>query len=309
MIVFAFACEAISFNRLIYPMKIKDATEQVLIQEKAPTRIVSASPTLTEILFEFQLQDRLVGITEKCDYPEATKDIYKVGGDKLDTKKLIKVQPDLVLIRLSEKNADIDALRKMKFTDTSSIELREASVEVFTVDDPDSIKGILSQISLIGTVTNREHAAYSLNQRLKRKIGWVEARAASSKGYRKYRAMVVVSRHPMSFAAQGTYLDDMLKVCGLISVAPKGDGPIVRMSRKDIEKANPDIIITSKDVSSSPGGIYGNRDFRKTSVSKTKKVLCLDPVIFSRPGPRVVQALETIGAFAYGWEENGETKE
>jgi iron complex transport system substrate-binding protein len=308
MILITLACEAISFNRLIYPMKIKDDTGYILEQPKAPNRIVSASPVITEILFEFQLQDKLVGITENCNFPEATKDIAHIGNDKIDNSKLLKAQPDLVLVRLSEKNADIEGLRKMKFTDTSSIEPREASVEVFAVD-PVSLKDIIANISLIGTVTNREHSAYSLNQRLKRKIGWVEARCASSKGYRKYRAMVLVSKHPMMFAADGTYLNDMLKTCGFICVVPKGEGPAIKMSRKDIEKADPDIIITSKDVAGNPGDIYGNRDFRKTSVAKTKMVLCLDPEIFSRPGPRVVQALESIGAFAYGWEENGEIKE
>ena len=59
-----------------------------------------------------------------------------------------------------------------------------------------------------------------------------------------------------------------------------------------------------------PKNIYNDRNFRKTSAGKNKMVVCIDNEVFSRPGPRVVQALEEMAAFAYGWgREIEQTKE
>jgi iron complex transport system substrate-binding protein len=151
---------------------------------------------------------------------------------------------------------------------------------------------------MIGTVTNKEHAAYSLLQRMKRRVEWVEARAKKEK---RLRAIVVVKKRPLTVAAEGTYLHDLLLASDLIDVAPRGKGMYVRMKRDEISKADPDIIINSTDVAKNPKDIYNSRDFRKTSAGKNKKALSIDADVFSRPGPRVVQALEKIAEFAYGW--------
>ncbi len=299
------AAYAISFNRIVYPIKTKDATDHELRQDRAPTRIVSASPAITEILFELNLQDRLVGITEKCDYPEDAKKIEKVGGDKLDASKVLKVKPDLVLVRLDENNADIESLRKIKFTETVSDETVERTLEVFAVD-PKSLQDIFTAINTIGTVTNREHSAYSLLQRMKRRIGWTEARARNGKDYMKQKALLIVSKNPVIAAGEGTYLGDLLKYAGLINAAPEGKTGYIKMSRKEVEKVNPDIIITSKDVAGRPKDVWGNRNFRKTSAGRDKRSLCVETDILMRPGPRITLALEEIAKFAYGWSDDNE---
>jgi iron complex transport system substrate-binding protein len=312
-ILFCFACSvyAVSFNRLIYPVKTKDASGYVLEQGQAPMRIISTSPTITEILFEFNLKDRIVGITENCNYPDGVKDIQKVGKDKLDTGKAVSLKPDLILVRLDEKNADIEKLRSKKFTvmvsdeaNEGSIEVKEMTIEVFAVS-PQSMSDIFKNIGIIGTVTNREHAAYSLTQKMGRKIDWVEARARNDKKFRTMKVLVVVSKNPLMVATNGNYLSDMANSAGLVNVAPKGDGK-VKMSRKEIEKEDPDIIITSTELARDAGDICGNRNFRKTNAGKQKRAVCIDTDIFSRPGPRVTTALEQIAVYAYGWETKNE---
>lgn len=306
LIVLASAvCFATSFNRIIYPIDTKDATGYVLHQEQQPIRIVSASPAVTEILFAYNSQDRIVGVTGKSDYPEDAKKIEKVGGDRLDTGKVLKLQPDLVIINLSEKNADVDALRKLKFTQAVSGETNQMTLEVFAVD-PKSLRDIISDLFTIGTITNREHAAYSLTQRMKRSLDWVEARAKNEKGYRKLKALLLVSKSPVIVASEGTFQSDLLRMSGLVNVAPTGTTGYVKMERKDIEKADPDVIIASNDLAKDPKDIWGNRNFRNTSAGKSKRAVCIDSAIMRRPGPRITQALENIAAYTYGWSDKNE---
>ena len=298
------AAYSVSFNRIVYPIDTKDSSGYVLHQEAAPLRIVSASPAITEILFAYNIGDRVVGVTGKSDYPEEAKKIEKVGGDRLDNGKVLKLQPDLVLVNISDKNADLDALRKMKFTQTVSGETRQMTLEVFAVD-PRSMRDVFSNLFTIGTVTNREHAAYSLTQRMRRSLDWVEARAKNEKTYRRMRALLLVSKSPVIVAAEDTYQADLLRLAGLVNVAPAATG-YVKMERKDIEKADPDVIIASDDLARDPKDIWGNRNFRKTSAGKNKRAVCIDSALLRRPGPRITQALEKIAAYTYGWSDANE---
>ena len=76
------------------------------------------------------------------------------------------------------------------------------------------------------------------------------------------------------------------------------------MERNQIEKADPDVVITSSDVAKNPKDIYNGRNFRRSSVGKSKKVACIDKEIFYRQGPRLVEAIEQIAEVVYGWNKN-----
>jgi len=286
---------AISFNRIIYPIKTKDASGDILVQKQPPARIISIDPAITEILIDLNLKDRIVGLTENCNYPDDAKNIAKVGKDRIDINKVVELKPDLVLVNLEAQKNDMERMRRTMLPPASP-EAQPAPIQVFAVD-PHSLKDIYNTISVIGTVTNKEHSAYSLLQRMKRRVEWIEAKAKNEK---KLKALVLVKKRPLTFAGEGTYLYDLSKIAGFINVAPRGD-KYPKMKREEIEKADPDIIITSLDVARDTKNIYNDRNFRKTSAGKNKKVICIDKEIFSRPGPRVTQVLEEMATVAYGW--------
>lgn len=262
---------------------------------------MSGSPAVTEILFALNLKDRIVGVTEYCNWPEEAKKIVKVGKERFNAEKLLKLQPDLVIVQLEDYKQELDKLRNMKFTVTSSNETKEATLEVFAIS-PKSLSDVLEMIGVIGTITNKEHSAYSLTQRMRRRIEWVEARAAKEK---KLKVLVVTSKRPLTVAGEGTCLSDLAKAAGFINVAPRGKDPFPKMKRDQIEKANPDIIITSNDIARNPKDIYNNRNFRKTGACKNKRAVCIDKDILLRSGPRLTEALEEIASSAYGWPRPG----
>jgi len=300
----ALSAEAARFNRIIYPIETKDASGYTLKQEQAPARIISADPAVTEILFALNLKDKIVGATDDSDWPEDAKKIERIGRDNLDIKKLIKLQPDLVIVSLEKQRSNLDDLRKIKFNVTSSNETREVTLEVFAVD-PKNLSEIFEVIDVIGTITNREHAAYSLTQRMRRQIDWVTSRAMKEK---RMKALVVTSRRPITVASEGI-LSDLSKAAGLVNIAARGH--TLKLGRDEITKLDPDIIITSTDVARNPKDIYNNRSFRKTGAGKNKKAVCVDQKLL-RPGPRITEALDQIASSAYGWpreKERGEGRE
>ena len=65
----------------------------------APRRIVSLAPSITEMLFDLGLGDRVVGVTSFCDYPPEAADRPHVGG-LLDPnpEAILALEPDLVVL-------------------------------------------------------------------------------------------------------------------------------------------------------------------------------------------------------------------
>ena len=243
-----------------------------------------------------------MGLTENCDHPEDAKNVAKVGKDSIDINKVVALKPDLVLVNFEVQKNDMEKMRRTMLPPASP-EAQPAPIQVFAVA-PHSLQDIYDSISVIGTVTNKEHSAYSLVQKMKRRMEWVEARAKKEK---QLKALVVVEKRPLTFAGEGTFLYDISRAAGFINVVPPGGGMYPKMKREEIAKADPDIIITSTDVARNPKDIYNDRNFRKTSAGKNKRAVCIDKELLLRPGPRLTEGLEQIANSAYGWPRQGES--
>jgi len=91
---------------LIIMKTFKDQLHRTIHLESTPKRIVSLVPSQTELLFDLDLQDYIVGITKFCVHPshlKATKS--SVGGTKqVDFKKIKALRPDIILCN-KEENA------------------------------------------------------------------------------------------------------------------------------------------------------------------------------------------------------------
>jgi ABC-type Fe3+-hydroxamate transport system substrate-binding protein len=76
-----------------------DQMERKVQLKPSPQRIVSLVPSITEFLFALGLEDRVVGITKFCIFPDKwfrTK--TKIGGTKSpDIQKIKTLQPDLII--------------------------------------------------------------------------------------------------------------------------------------------------------------------------------------------------------------------
>jgi iron complex transport system substrate-binding protein len=62
-----------------------------------PDRIISLAPSNTEILFALGLEEKVVGVTEYCDYPKGALRKEKIGGfQTVNVEKVVSLEPDLV---------------------------------------------------------------------------------------------------------------------------------------------------------------------------------------------------------------------
>src|ERR1041385_4233644 len=85
------------FMANVTPRTFVDDLGRKIFLAKAPTRVVSLAPSITEILYAIGLTDEIVGVSEFCDYPAAAKQKPKVGYANPNVEVIISLQPDLVL--------------------------------------------------------------------------------------------------------------------------------------------------------------------------------------------------------------------
>ncbi|MEG1869514.1 MAG: helical backbone metal receptor [Oscillospiraceae bacterium] len=96
-----------------YPYEVTISTLEASVLEK-PERVVSLSPSLTEIAFSLGVGDRLVGVSDFCDYPEQTEALQHIGTIQNPNLAAIKeLNPQIVLCSASPIESDLIALQQM----------------------------------------------------------------------------------------------------------------------------------------------------------------------------------------------------
>ena len=134
-----------------------DAGREITI-EKVPQRIVSHVPSITETLFALNLGDRVVGVSDYCNYPAEAELKPNVGSFyNPSIEKIVAIAPDLVLT--NEYTESIKQLGNIGIT--------------FIVLDPNDIDGILNNIELLGKVTGTEKEAERLRNDMEDRIAQV----------------------------------------------------------------------------------------------------------------------------------------
>ena len=101
-------------NAAEYPLTVIDETGTAVTLSKEPQRFISTAPSNTEILFALGLGEKVVGVTNYCNYPEAAKHVEKIGEiSPLNYEKIISLKPDLVLAYGGFQLKDIPRLREL----------------------------------------------------------------------------------------------------------------------------------------------------------------------------------------------------
>ncbi len=267
-------------------MGIVDLKGRHVVLKGIPQRIVSLSPSNTEILFALGAGDKVVGVTSYCDYPEEVVKVERVGDFEGPNMELIrKVQPDAVLAGYIQKEA-VTALEGM-------------GIPVM-VTEAESFEEIYKSIGLIGEITGTSDKAEEIITGMKEKIEGVKGRTGDEK---KPSVFYVVWADPLMTAGSNTFINDVIKLAGGVNVAEK----VERWANYSVEemiKDDPDMLVAalhSTDEGMTKEDLSKSRIFKRLECVKQGKIYVMpDDNIISRPGPRIVQAIEEMNRAFYG---------
>ena len=236
--------------------------------------IVSLSPAMTEIIYGLGADDRLVGVTTFCDYPQQTKKKYRVGDfSNPSLERIVGLKPDLVIVNLPEQ-------ARIKR------ELEKLDINIF-VSSPKTLNDIYEEIIKIGLIVDKNKAADSL-------VAYMRARIVKNNEPNWQRVYVELSPKPLITVGNPSFLNELLEMAGLKNIFADIDKAYPVVAQEEVIKRNPDIIIVLHPVS-----IKNRMGWQTVTALKTERIVThLNQDHLMRPGPRIVIGYEELRRIA-----------
>jgi iron complex transport system substrate-binding protein len=270
------------------PGAIVDDLGRAVNIKQIPQKIISLSPSNTEVLFALGLEDKVVGVTEYCNYPLEALDKNKIGGFSTpDIEKIITLQPDLILADSIHAPEVIPALEEMGLT-------------IFAVA-PRNLDRILEDIRVVGKITGTEEKASGLVAQMESRTKAIIDKTTNLE--ERPRVLYVTWHDPLYSVGSGDIIDELIETAGGINIF---QGDITGHKVVDIETViarNPEVIIACTGHGSAGGEpvewAKSEPTLQTTEARKNNRIYQIDADLISRNGPRIVEALEWFAYFIH----------
>jgi iron complex transport system substrate-binding protein len=255
---------------------------QITINNSHPQRIISLAPSNTEILFALGLGDRIAGVTDYCDYPPEAKTKPSIGAyDNPNIEEIIAKEPDLVLATDAQPESIYQQMESHGLTVVALV--------------PHNMDEVLSSITLVGKITGQDEAAATLVTDMQKRINAVTEKTSKLTAAQKPRVFYIIWHDPIWTTGAGTFEDSLIEMAGGTNIAHELKG-YVGMSLEALINDNPQIMIAGVGMGTGEDlplqFIKTEPRLEDTDARKNNKISSLDMNIVSRPGPRIVDALE-----------------
>ncbi|MDR2116875.1 MAG: helical backbone metal receptor [Planctomycetaceae bacterium] len=208
---------------------------QTATQNESPQRLISTAPSITEILFDIGIGDRIVGDSRFTKYPPETEKIEKIGGlFDGNWEKIVDLKPDLVLILANNENF--------------RLQCEALGIESLAVNH-ETMEGVLASYDLIG---KRFGSEVMQSAQIKKTALEEKLRVLRSKGESlpTVRVLICIDRirgsgqlQNLYVAGTNPYFQDAIRWAGGINVAETTNLVIPVLSVEGVVAMNPDVII------------------------------------------------------------------
>jgi len=266
-------------------LTVTDGLGRTLTLDQSPQRVISLAPSNTEILYAVGAGDLMVGRDDFSNFPEEALVLPTVGGSMGDynLEQIASLQPDLVLA------AEINTPEQVRA-------LEDLGIKVYYLSNPIDLDGVFQNLLIVGELTGRQSQAQVLAERLRARVNAVQQEVASVTERPKvfYELDGSEPARPWT-AGKGTFMDLLIQLAGGENVGASMDVSWGQLSLEALLLANPDVIllgdaaygVTAEQVASRPG-------WEGIKAVKTNRVIPFNDDTASRPGPRLVDALEIL---------------
>ncbi len=256
----------------------------------APQRIVSTSPSITEMLYALGLGDRVVGVTTFCHYPPDAMKKPKIGSYlQPSLEAIVALRPDLVV-------AEATGVKRPE-------RLSSLKLNVIEIDDG-TIAGIYESIRRIGAAAGVPGRAAALCAQIRNGLAAVRRRVEKLP---RRRTVFVIGRTPgrlenIVTAGPGTFLNELIETAGGSNLFRDSAAAYAKVSLEELLARNPEVIIDMGEMSETVGvtetqkravvALWGR--YPSLAAVERHAVYAVASDIFVVPGPRVVQAAEAL---------------
>ncbi len=253
-------------------------------------RVVSLTPSLTEIVFALGAGERIVGVSDFCDYPPEVKTRPRVGTFlQPSVEKILALRPDLILVDAVQQDVAA-ALRAAG---------GGARVLAIPMNDLEQVRAAILKVG--SGLGDRQTEAAALLAQLDGELGEVQ-RLIRRRGSRPPpKVLFVVDRQlgglrGVVAAGPGTYLDELVRLAGGANIFADLKVRYAKVAVEAIEERQPEVIFDT--VHSDPAQNSRVRAdwliLRNVPAVQNGRIYVLSDREFVTPGPRLAKALRQL---------------
>jgi iron complex transport system substrate-binding protein len=242
-----------------------------------PHRIVSLSPTATEMLFANGAGKQVVAVDDQSDYPTSAPRT-KLSGYTPNVEAIAKYKPDLVVIA-----NDVKGLRAS---------LKKLKIKVAYEPAAADVAGAYAQMRHLAVLTGHIGQANRVIKGMDNKI-----RAAVSSAPRSHLTYYHELDPTLYSVKSNTFIGRVYELFGLQNIADKAPGSVYpKLSSEYIVASNPDFIFLadSKCCKQTLATVSARPGWSNIKAVKDGKVISVDDSVASRWGPRVVSLVQAV---------------
>ena len=279
-------------------------------------RIVSLVPHATELLFALGLGEQIVAVTHECDHPaealaieRITRDVLPAGLSAAEIDAAVR---ERTLAGEAIYELDADALRRLEpelivtqalcpvcavsYEDVAAIARQLPSKPEVIALDPRSLGETLGDIRTIAGATGQKDQGVKLLGDI---AGRIDRLKLAARGRPRPRVAALEWLDPVFIA--GHWTPQLIELAGGEDVLGMPTEPSMEASFEEVAAARPDVVIVM------PCG-YGAQRAREEALEHTAELASLGAgrivavdasAYFSRPGPRLIEGAELLGAILH----------
>ena len=244
-------------------------------------RTVSLAPSITETIYAINGQDKLIGVTIFCNYPEGAKSKTKIGGYTTPSiETIVFLDPDLVFAHDLTDPDDI-------------VLLRNANITVVVINTSATIDGIYYKIRTIAKYLGKAHDGENLITSMEERIEKIK-KIKSELIFSSPTVAQIAWTDPLWVTGRETFIQSIIETAGGTNVY----SDVYRwqpVSAETLITRDPDIIIApvgnSHDVYND---IFFSYKFKNLKAVKNNDVYKIAEDIIARDSPRITDALESV---------------
>lgn len=260
-----------------------DGLGRVVTLDHSPQRIVSLTPSTTEILFAVGAGSQVVGRDEFSDFPAQVKSLPSVGGSlgTYSTEQIVNLKPDLVIA------GEINTPELVK-------SLQDLGLTVYYLKNPTTLDEMYAQLQLFGQITG--HPTSDVVSALKARVAAVDAKLVNvtTKPTVFYEIDATDATKPYT-AGPGTFIDLLIQRAGAVNVGSTLKDQYPQVSLEQVVSLNPSIIVLGDSLYGvTPAAVSARAGWQSLDAVKNGKIYSFDDNLVSRPGPRLVDGLEQL---------------
>ncbi len=260
-----------------------------------PRRIVSLAPSNTQILFAIGVGNNVVGVTSYDTYPynfsawAEAGNMTIIGGFSTPNKEVIaSLNPDLI-VGTPINDVPIGALR--------------ASGYKVIVLDPQSVEGILKDISLVGKATGADGNSTTLVNNINSQINSITAKVASANVTQKPTVYYEVwAGTSFMTVGQPNFINDVIAKAGGQNIFAAENEQWPSVSSETIVQKNPDVILIPSSMGSgvfNATEIMARPGWNTINAVKNDRIVVMDGDLFQEAGPRIGEQVAATAKALY----------